>query len=632
MSDAPLERFALHGYLCGKLEPSALRQERLIADRHPVGFRLLVLAMLARLNAGHVRSSGPDLLREIRSIAQTAPQLVPSGFDMDGHLDRIREAVAEMVDRATVAMEGLEKNPDSGLPLVGDPDGDPRPLVCLEKGSFSFARLHAAETRLVADLAARTALHAAFPPETVESCLRAVDALPGHALHPRQREAVEAALEHPFLILTGGPGTGKTTVVSRLLLALGHAIAGFDSESVALCAPTGRAKARLSDSIRQNLLPLAALDPVAGSLASVRASTLHSLLGIRSDGGFRHGPGDPLPHRVVVLDEASMVDLPLFAALLSALSSEARLVIVGDPDQLASVEAGAVLADLVANPHLQELRVHLDHTHRNAGDIAEICQIVRAGSDVAGFLESRVGALADLPRLRGRAGGVSHLRDCRLEELVPAWLDQRFGQAMRPGFHAAGGFGDQATLLGLVDGSRILCAVNDGNGGVSTLNRLGDAWLRERFPTPWKGRFLPGQQVILTRNHPLRDLWNGDLGVVSERMGRLVALFAKSNEVLEVPVELLDGLESAWAITIHKSQGSEFEEVLLALPERDSPVLTRQILYTGLSRARRTVLIQGDAGLAAKACARSDDRPSRARVVVPGSPGRQEQERLALGP
>jgi exodeoxyribonuclease V alpha subunit len=613
VGEGGLERFALQSFLCGRLDAAELMQERMVCGTRPDGIRLIVLALMARLHAGHPRATGDDLVAEAESILSTLPENVPPDFDIASHREIVSRKSTEIVLSIHSALDLISASPGSFAPLFGAGEGDPRPLVCIEKGAFSFARLHAAQRDLVDQISRRAVGCAPWTDERIAHAMSAVDALPGHALHPDQRAAVERSLHRPFLVLTGGPGTGKTTVVSRILLALSKVMDDFDPESVGLCAPTGRAKARLAESIGQNLASLSALDPVAASLSNVPAATLHSLLGALPNGTFRHHPGNPLPHRVVVLDEASMVDLPLFAAFLEALSPSARVILVGDPDQLPSVDAGAVLADLVANPNLGASCAHLSHTHRNAGAIAEICRVVREGGDVAATLAASRRKSTDMPAVRAVVGLVAHLGDERIETLLPLWLEERFGASMRSAFQAGTGFGDPAALLSLVERSRILCAVHDGRSGASALNAQADVWLRERFPSSWHGRFAPGQQVILTRNHALRDLWNGDLGVVVEHDARLVAVFSKPGKILAIPVEQLDGLESAWAVTVHKSQGSEFEEILFVLPERDSPVLTRQILYTALSRARRTVFVHGDAELAAKAVSRSADRPSAVR-------------------
>lgn len=613
LGDGALERCVLHMFLCGRIDSATLRLERTLAQGKSDGIRLGLLALFSRLRSGYPRATSRELVEEIASTLEAFPERTPREFDLAGHLAIVALCKSEIVSRVRADLESLADDQEIGSPLIAAPDHDPLPVVCHEGGSFAFARLHAAESDLVRRLVSRMQTRSDLGEDRIQAALRSIDALPGHALHQAQRDAVEAALRRPFLVLTGGPGTGKTTVVSRILLALSRCLDGFDPESVALCAPTGRAKSRMSESIGRNLAPIAGVDPVATALSGAKASTLHSLLGALPDGSFRHGPDNPLPHRVVVLDEASMVDLPLFASFLAALSREARLVVVGDPDQLPSVDPGAVLADLVANPHLQGIRSHLVHTHRNTGDVAEICRMAVQGLALGPWLAGRradIGACGDV---RARIGGVAHLGGDRIDRQIPSWLEERFGDGLRDA--ARTGFADPVPLLDLVERSRILCAVHEGESGAQTLNRIGDHWLRDAFHGSWRGRFAPGQQLILTRNHPQRDLWNGDLAVAALREERLVAVFPKPTGPVAVPVDQLEGLESAWAITVHKSQGSEFDEILFALPDRDTPVLTRQILYTALSRARCTVLVHGDPSLADRAVTRSADRPGRLRGI-----------------
>lgn len=611
LGDGALERCALHLFLCGKLDVASLRLERTLAHDKSDGIRLGVLALFSRLRSGHPRAASHELVDEIASALDAVPERTPREFDLAGHLAIVASCKSEIVLCMRAQLDTLASDPGTASPLIAPPGRDPLPVVCHEDGSFAFARLHAAESDLVLRLAWRVNVGSDIAEDRIQAALRSIDALPGHALHQAQRDAVEAALRRPFLVLTGGPGTGKTTVVSRILLALVRCLDGFDPESVALCAPTGRAKSRISESIGRNLAPIAGIDHLAAALSGIKASTLHSLLGALPDGSFRHGPDNPLPHRVVVLDEASMVDLPLFAAFLAALSRDARLVVVGDPDQLPSVDPGAVLADLVANPRLQRFRAHLTHTHRNSGDIAEICRMAVQGRHLGAWLVGRRIDIGACREIRSRVGEVAYLGNGRIEERLADWFDERFGEGLRAAARA--NFTDPAPLLDLVERSRILCAVHEGESGAQTLNRIGDRWLREAFPGSWRGRFVPGQQLILTRNHPLRDLWNGDLAVVALRDEQLVAVFPKSTGPVAVPVDQLEGLESAWAITVHKSQGSEFDEVLFVLPDRDTPVMTRQILYTALSRARRTVLVHGDPVIADRAVVRSADRPGRLR-------------------
>jgi len=612
LGNGRLERLALHLFLAGRVDAASLRLERTLASELPEGARVVLLALFARLREGHPQATAADIAEELSIDLDLEPQRWPRDFDAVLHRELVSRFKTEIVAIASEVSAGLAADPSVFGRLFGSPDRDPLPLVCHRDGVFAFARLQAAQEELVERVGAFRMRASDLPEARIDTALRELDGMSGPPLHAAQRRAVELALRKSFAILTGGPGTGKTTVVSRILLALARCLDGFDAETMVLCAPTGRAKARISESVGRNLSELAASDPAVAAIASIQASTLHSLLGVRPDGSYRHHAENPLPHRVAILDEASMVDLPLFAAFLAALRDDARLVVVGDPDQLPSVDAGAVLADLVGNSALVDHRVHLVHTHRNAGEIAEICQIVVDGGNVAGWLASH--PCGDPETLRSRTGGVGHLRDGDLEVLVGNWLDQRFGDSLRKAGRV--GFSDPLPLLDAVESSRILCAVHDGGAGIQNLNRLGDHWLRTRFPANDRGLFAPGQQVILTRNHPARDLWNGDLGVVVRQEDRLMAAFGKSTGILMVPLTLLDGLESAWAVTVHKSQGSEFDEILFVLPDRDAPVLTRQILYTALSRARRTVLVHGDPDLASKAVGRSADRPGRLRDAL----------------
>lgn len=600
------ERAALHLFLAGRLDTAALRLERALASSLPEGVRSLLLALFARHRDGHPQAKAADLLAELSAGLEMEPSRWPRDFDAAAHRALVAAAKPDIVAAAGRALERLESDPAAFGRLFGRAEGDPLPLVCVEDGVFAFARWHAAQESLLARFAALARREPDIPVSRIGQALREIDALPGPALHPAQRLAVRRALEKPLSLVTGGPGTGKTTVVSRILFGLSRCLDGLDPAEVALCAPTGRAKARLAESVGRNLSDLSVF-PSSPAPANLPASTVHSLLGMRPDGSYRHHAGNPLACRVVVLDEASMVDLPLFAALLEALPSRARLVVVGDPDQLPSVEAGAVLADLVGNPDLADHRVHLVHTHRNAGEIAEICRMVVEGGEVAGWLASR--PCPDPRAVRARDGGVAHLGQG--EGVVEEWLDRRFGPSLEVA--ARSGFSDPLPLLEAARRSRLLCAVHDGPSGVLDLNRRGDRWLLRRFPSPARGRFAPGQQVILTRNHPARDLWNGDLGVVVRRDDRWMAVFERPGGLLAAPLEQLEGLESAWAITVHKAQGSEFDEILFALPDRDTPILTRQILYTALSRARRTVFVHGDPQLAARAVGRSADRPGRLR-------------------
>lgn len=588
LPEDPQDLLSLGLFLAGLADAATLRQARLLSAGHP-RFTLLLLCALVRLRQGKPRSTAAELCE----LAQPFEILPEHGRMLDPAALRAAQAAAFPALRQELSKhcQELSEDPKGFAPLTGRRNQDPMPLVCVDTDgsevALGFARHEAATDGLLADLAERCGLSATgIDPDRATALVAAVD--PRSALHEDQRAAVKKALEECFVVLTGGPGTGKTTVVACLLWALLEADPTLHPERIVLCAPTGRAQARLSESVAANLARLKEqgipLSPAQGELARCASSTLHTLLGARPDGSFRHHAGNRLPHRVVVVDEASMIDLGMFAALLAAVPPTSHLILVGDPDQLPSVEAGAVLSDLMAAPSLAAYRTALTFTWRNQGAIATCSRALNEGlwtSELASSLslEALIGG-------EGREEGSVHHLVGPLDALLDHWTARWFETP---------------------DFGRILCATHGGPSGREAVNRACDERLRQRTGT--KGVFLPGQPVILGKNHPEHDLWNGDLGRIEERHGELWAVF----ETVAIRAVELAGLESAWAITVHKSQGSEFPEVLFLLPERDTPLLTRQIAYTAITRARRSVLLWGDPRLLSLAASRKEDRPSRLR-------------------
>lgn len=605
----PLSRAALQLVLTQRLDAAELRRERMLCGNLDDGFRLIFLLLAARLRRGHPRASWEDLLQDLESALRQGP-----GSDSDpafaAHRDQLPHHTSAILDLVREAFDRLRADPCAGLPQLGPATIAPSPLVRLEPNadSLAFARHAAAEDDLRQTL---KRLHDAPDSVVDPSILERLDGLPGMRLHPGQRNAVDGVLRHSLCLVTGGPGTGKTTVVARALLAMAWSDSRITSESVALCAPTGRAKARLQESLRSSLAPLAPDDACARELSRLPSHTLHTLLGVRAGRRPRHHRENPLPHRVVVLDEASMVDLPLFAALANALSPDARLVVVGDPDQLSSVDPGAVLADLLANPDLSRFARPLVHSHRNAGGIAKFCQLANQGNPPA------VDALPlapDAPSLWGglESGSVLRILPQDLPRRLEDWMELWVGPHLEAIRDLAQG-PPRPEVFASISLRRILCMVHDGPLGAIALNRACDTWLRHRLGIAWSAPWVPLQQVILGRNHPELDLWNGDLGLILEQEGKPVVVFPREADHLTIPVDRLSGLESAWAITTHKSQGSEFDHVLCVFPDRDAPVLTRQIVYTAASRSKKTLWLSGDLSLVGTACARTDDRRSRVR-------------------
>ncbi|WP_432495729.1 exodeoxyribonuclease V subunit alpha [Kineococcus auxinigenes] len=485
-------------------------------------------------------------------------------------------------------------------------DGPLRPVHVAGDGLW-LDRYWRLEVAVAEDLRRR----AAHPPTHDAARVREVlDRLwPGEAEPSDQRRAAEVCLRSGVAVLGGGPGTGKTTTVARLLAAL-HDLAGDGPPPrVALAAPTGKAAARLTEAVTAAAAAPGVFTPAqAAFLAGASASTLHRLLGLRPGSvRARYDAEHRLPHDVVVVDEASMVGLGVVARLLAALRPQAHLVLVGDPDQLASVEVGAVLADLVA-PALEAPAPEvpapdapgagtagtvaggvalLRTTHRFAagGPIAELARAVRAG---------RADAVVDV--LRAGGDGVE-FREVAEDEAVagPALEAVRADVVARAREVVdAARRGDAEGALAALDAHRVLCAHRRGGRGVSQWSALAHRWSVEELgvrPRP-DGRYV-GLPVIVTTNDAAAGVFNGDTGVVLERGGDLVVAVGRGDGPLLVPLARLAAVEPVHAMTVHRSQGSQFGAVtVLAAPAR-SPLATREMLYTAVTRARHRVRVVG---------------------------------------
>jgi exodeoxyribonuclease V alpha subunit len=382
-------------------------------------------------------------------------------------------------------------------------------------------------------------------------------------------------------VIAGGPGTGKTTRVARMV---GDLIAGSASSPpashppraplIALAAPTGKAAARLEEVVHQE----AGLD--------LRASTLHRLLGWkpRSHSRFAHDRGNRLPHDVVIVDEASMVSLSLMARLVEAVRPDARLIMVGDPGQLTSIEAGVVLADIVAADRGVEM---LHHGHRFGGGIARLADAVRRGDGDAA-----------VAALDAAAGEITWVRvDVAEDGAEPALglVRERAVAAGRDMFEAAGE-GRARDALSALGEFRLLCAHRRGPHGVSDWSSRVVAWLSAELPDlDVDRRDYVGRPLLVNENDYELGLYNGDIGVIVHDAGShaRAATFERGGELLQFSPLQLGAVETVYAMTIHKSQGSQFETVAVLLPPAGSPILTRELLYTALTRARRELILVG---------------------------------------
>ncbi|GAA3528987.1 RecBCD enzyme subunit RecD [Aeromicrobium flavum] len=464
--------------------------------------------------------------------------------------------------------------PDAAAWLRAVEDSALGRVLVVEHGLLYLDRYRRLEVALCDDLSARAALS---PPALDEERLAEdLERLFPGAEHADQRAAAERAARVGTIVLTGGPGTGKTTTVAGLLAILQAQSLAMNGRSlrVALTAPTGKAAARMREAVAATAARLTLTDDERAWLDQLPSSTMHRLLGWRPDNHtrFRHDRLRRLPHDVVVVDETSMASLEHVARLLEALRPDTRLILVGDADQLASVEAGAVLHDVVAGWSDEHI-VRLTRSHRFGAGIGRLAAAVRDGdADTAVDLLT---AGDPAIRLVDPAAGADLLEST----LVPLARD----------LVAAGRRDDAPAALARLSGHRLLCAHRDGPFGATTWNDRVTARLRAEVGY---GEWYPGRPVLVTRNDAPLGVFNGDAGVVIEREGQLVVAI-DGEPVREFATSRLPDVQTGYAMTIHRSQGSEFAEVTVLLPGADSRAMTRELLYTAITRAVDAVTVIG---------------------------------------
>ncbi len=421
--------------------------------------------------------------------------------------------------------------------------------------------------------------------------------------YEEQRAAVREAARRWTTVLTGGPGTGKTTTVAGLLALLaeqaehGRVGAGRNLR-IALTAPTGKASARLQQSVdaETRALPQADRD----RLGDLQSSTLHRLLGWRPDSSirFRHNRANRLPHDVIVVDETSMVSLTMMARLLEAVRPDTRLVLVGDPGQLASVEAGAVLADLVDGfGRRSESPVEpLSTSHRFGGGIADLAQALR---------DDRPDRVIEV--LRG--GGDVELIDPDDEQAMAAFRAVTTQAALDVRIAAESGLAQAA--VDALDQHRLLCAHREGPYGVAGWNRQVERLVAERTGVTHYEEWYAGRPVLVTANDYGQGLYNGDIGVtIRAADGRLRVVVPGADGLKEFATTRLAGVQTVHAMTVHKSQGSQAREVSVIMPPEDSRLLTHELFYTAVTRAQDKVRVIGTEESVRAAVARKVQRAS----------------------
>jgi len=610
VADAVLAPFSSAGVIGNfevQLVTAALRALGPSGDR-PSDGALLALALVARsTRLGHV------CLELSRVRRQVEASLDDDGQPSDLPVPDSTAWVRELRDSPLVSSAGMAgASPLRPLVLVGD--------------RLYLQRYWAFEVTVAAQLAERRARADGVTPDPAQRV--ATDAALAAVFGPDpgadgmdrdadpQRLAARRALSFPVSVVSGGPGTGKTHTVSRILAAA-HLAARDRGEGfrAALAAPTGKAANRMREAVGEQVVGLEAagtIDPELGDvLRSTVPTTLHRLLGATGRTGFRHDAAHPLPVDLVVVDETSMVSLPLLARLLDAVRPEARLVLVGDPFQLTSIEAGTVMADLVGpggdlpgRPDLPlagrvtELRRGYRFTAGSAtatlalairdGDADRVVELLSEGGPEVHWVTP------------GDAAGLSDLRDqvvSAAHRTVSAALDGR-----------------ERESLVAAQSVKVLAAVRLGPNGRDEWSALiGDAVTGD-VPVGRRGGWpRVGTPVMVTRNDPVNDVANGDVGVVVDEDSTSWVLLGGPDELRRLAPARLGSWEPWWAMTIHKSQGSEFPHAVVALPTVDSPILTRELLYTAVTRAKPEVTVVGSEQMIRTAVARPVARASGLR-------------------
>ena len=589
------------------------------------------------------------------ALAVAAPAAGHTGVDLAQALSRLQQALREPASQqdsevAARALALLPTQPEAfarqvlASALVGDSPAVFRPLVTTQ-GLLQTHRMASYEARLAAALRQRARVLALAAPQ-VKALGEALSRVAGDfTRHAAQEQAAVVAAACALSVISGGPGTGKTTTVRKLLLALRAAL-GEPNLRVALAAPTGKAAARMREALLSRPPPGRSdgiRDDERAWLATLQTSTLHRLLGVqgRSSSRTRHSASDPLPYAIIVVDEASMIDVAMMCKLVEATPPDSRLVLLGDRNQLASVEAGSVLADITQPPPervgvdaaLQALLIEALGPNFPSPPLAArpdplaACMIryrqafrfetpalgdaissVAAASECGEGSRDEAQAVADVLRLLQRADPgavclVPHGGSSR--SLARQHVDAAaatYGAAMAPLFGSGrrATTDEEDTALRAIDAVRVLCAHREGPFGVSGLNaQLSEAVQAQlQLSAAERGqRWWPGRLVLVTENDYENGLWNGDIGIVLRGGERADVLFAGPDGPRRVPAPSLPAHETAFAMTIHKSQGSQFDHVYVVLPQDDSRLLSRELLYTAMSRARRRLTLCGDAGL-----------------------------------
>ena len=640
-------------------------------DEHDRRLAQGATGLLGQLNASHVLTAAD--LHVARTLGRVAGGIEEGSADAAlvaaALATRAVRTGAVAVDLAQLDIALRELDPVPTLPWADAQEWTTQLFdsslvrhgaLVVEHGLVYLQRYHHQEVQVVADLLAR-ARHT--PPAVDAHLLEAGLVRVFPAGWEEQREAARSLLGAWTSVLTGGPGTGKTSTVAGVLALLAEQAGPDRPLRVGLAAPTGKAAARMQEAVTEALHHILAATPDPATRALIeplqeaQAVTLHRLLGKRPDSAtrFRHDRDHHLPHDVVLVDETSMVSLTHMARLLEALRPEARLVLVGDPDQLVSVDAGAVLADLVAGEQAAADLVatnslsstttdpahsstttdpaHSSTTTDPAHSTAPTAQrpVAVARLRISHRFGATIGTLAEALREGDADGVVAALRADERGTQVTWVQDPDPTAYLRPlltkhalSIYRAAHSGASRDALDLLGRHRLLCAHREGPWGVRTWNRTVEGWLTEETGDGLYEPMYVGRPLLVTANDYATGVFNGDTGVVvatkrADGTSGRVAVIRGSAGDQPFGTSRLGDVDTMHAMTVHKAQGSQADEVTVLLPPVESPLLTRELFYTAVTRAQTRVRVVGSEDAVRAAVGRRVQRASGLRQRLAGN-------------